>query len=434
MKRFYPIIIVLFIIFLTSGTVSFGNQFELISHGESHIEANIEKPGLLGGLQYFPEEKERMIYRKAQAHNVPPVLVKAIALVESGGRHYDMQGDVMLGGSGEIGIMQVYPDPNMFTEEEIEKLFTLEFNVEAGIRMLIEKKMYSGYVLPYFYERENPGELFMDDNILETWYFALWAYNGWNQGNNPAVVGEGNTYQDRVISQVHALGQEMHPMPAALFTEDMPAAGELFPVAGKNQGNLTPVEKEKSRVINVDTLRIREKPALLWGRDQEPVPVKGTLKKDQEVYLLEGPYTATSHRWYEVANEAGTPLGWAAGIYKNHSQKLSFMGYLSVLSGFSGLEWLTPHQRVSPEKKWTVRFSQMPDLESSPPGSIEIRDHIGRRFPLEIKEIEEEMELQLKPLQKYLPQGVYILHISEELVSKKGDKLGEGLRMHFYVE
>ena len=25
----------------------------------------------------------------------------------------------------------------------------------------------------------------MDPNILENWYFALWAYNGWSQSNNP---------------------------------------------------------------------------------------------------------------------------------------------------------------------------------------------------------------------------------------------------------
>ena len=43
----------------------------------------------------------------------------------------------------------------------------------------------------------------MDPNILENWYFALWAYNGWSQSNNPvSPYAKKYTYQQLVYDVI----------------------------------------------------------------------------------------------------------------------------------------------------------------------------------------------------------------------------------------
>ncbi len=134
----------------------------------------------------------------ANKYNIPPVLLKAIAWQESSWRQFDSKGDPLLGFDEiGIGIMQISNynrDPQTQTPAEkdyIEKLKTdYEFNISEGARMLCQKW------------RATPRIGNGDRNILENWYFAVWAYNGWKSRNNPNSPNVTSTgaYQDKVFN------------------------------------------------------------------------------------------------------------------------------------------------------------------------------------------------------------------------------------------
>ena len=131
----------------------------------------------------------------ARSKGIPSILLKAIAFRESSWRQWDAQGDPLLS-SGEhpaIGIMQVasYDEEDTDTVEKLKN--DIDFNIAAGADLLNEK---FDKIVP----RIGDG----DRNILENWYFAIWAYNCWIKDdlskNNPHQIADGEkTYQDSVF-------------------------------------------------------------------------------------------------------------------------------------------------------------------------------------------------------------------------------------------
>ena len=133
--------------------------------------------------------------RVGQEKQIPPVILKAIAYTESGWRQWDSSGNVVTsywGANPNIGIMQVGTyNPNDTTL--VTKLKNdISFNIEYGADILLSKWNAT--------PRIGDG----DPNILENWYFAIWAYNGWvtyNNPNNAAAAGR-IAYQDKIIKLI----------------------------------------------------------------------------------------------------------------------------------------------------------------------------------------------------------------------------------------
>ncbi|MFI8575756.1 S-layer homology domain-containing protein [Rossellomorea aquimaris] len=122
---------------------------------------------------------------------VPPEVVKAIATEESGAWvHFEDNGEPLIGNDGKgIGVMQV----TSLEGYDVDRLKNeIPYNIKAGIEILEKKKKLS--VLPKIGEH-NP-------KILESWYFAIMAYNGTVSANSPfsKKTGDRNyaSYQDRV--------------------------------------------------------------------------------------------------------------------------------------------------------------------------------------------------------------------------------------------
>lgn len=412
----------------------------------------------------IPKENERLLERKALDQNVPPKLVKAISLVESGGRHYDQNGEVVKGGSGEIGIMQIYPDENYFSEEEIEKLYDLEYNIKTGIKILIDKKMWSSYVLPAF-ESES-GDLFMHDNIMETWYFAIWAYNGWTSVNNPAVSGEGNTYQDRVYNQLENLGKDVENMPSSEFEKDLPEHYERFDLPGKTSAGLPSLRQEnikgesvnEARIMNTDSLNYRDKPSLVTGEDNNDTLVLGSLTGDEYVEILDGPHTNSRARWYFISRDYNNEKkdyggerflkdetfdydnfdynegAWVAGAYKYDGSKLSFINYLSYLWGFQGDLW--PNDSVGEkEKEWEITFNNPLDETTINNREVYIADASGVRIDVEVEVAGEEgNKILVSPENSFSKGELYKLYIHDNIKSEDGLSLKAPIRKSFFVE
>ena len=136
-----------------------------------------------------PSEQEiaRKLEIVARSKNIPSAILKAVAHVESGWRQFDRNGNVVRNGRS-IGIMQV----TSYDEKDKNRLmYDIDFNIAYGADILNAKWDWS--LIPQI----GNG----DRNILENWYFALWAYNGWVPYNNPnnAKAAGREAYQDKII-------------------------------------------------------------------------------------------------------------------------------------------------------------------------------------------------------------------------------------------
>ncbi|MDP4128148.1 MAG: transglycosylase SLT domain-containing protein, partial [Bacillota bacterium] len=133
----------------------------------------------------------------ANKYNIPPVLLKAIAWMESGWRQYEIDATTGLPNSDKplmgydgigIGIMQVssYNSADTATVDKLKN--DIDYNIEIGCQILNQKW------------RAFPKIGNGDRNVLENWYFAVWGYNSWAARNNPNSLNGESTYQDSIFS------------------------------------------------------------------------------------------------------------------------------------------------------------------------------------------------------------------------------------------
>jgi len=132
----------------------------------------------------------------ADKYNIPPVLLKSIAWMESGWKQYQLDAtgqplldQPLIGNDGiGIGIMQI-SSYNPTDTVTINKLKTdINYNLEVGCQTLNQKW------------RASPKLGNGDRNVLENWYFAVWAYNCWGARNNPNNLTGKDAYQDSIFS------------------------------------------------------------------------------------------------------------------------------------------------------------------------------------------------------------------------------------------
>jgi len=177
----------------------------------------------------------------ALRYNIPSVILMAIAYQESGWRQFDSNGNPVIGAnatSQDVGIMQI----NTSGRTDVDRLMSdIDYNINTGARILDGKW------------KQTPGIGDRDRNVLENWYYAIWAYNGFSSTNNPNTVG-GRHYQDRVLGLMarQVLGSDGQPLwqpvsvtlpnpaiitnpPAWIPTPEPVHYGDLY--SGFNQGD-----------------------------------------------------------------------------------------------------------------------------------------------------------------------------------------------------
>jgi len=149
----------------------------------------------------------------ALRYNIPSVILMAIAYQESGWRQFDANGDTVVGlnaTSQDVGIMQI----NTASRGDVDRLMSdIDYNIETGAKILDGKWKLA------------PGIGDRDRNVLENWYYAIWAYNGLSSTNNPNTPG-GRHYQDRVLGVMarQVLGSDGQPLwPPVAVTFPNPA-------------------------------------------------------------------------------------------------------------------------------------------------------------------------------------------------------------------
>ncbi|MCH8814217.1 MAG: hypothetical protein IH957_03840 [Chloroflexi bacterium] len=118
---------------------------------------------------------------------IPPVLLKAIATIESGWAQADWSvpygavGDVLASHDCGYGIMQITSGmQNATGVPNLEQAMIgghFAFNIARGANILADKWNLAPVLRPIVGER--------DPTVIEDWYFALWGYNGFAFQNHP---------------------------------------------------------------------------------------------------------------------------------------------------------------------------------------------------------------------------------------------------------
>ncbi|MHB8125727.1 MAG: cell wall-binding repeat-containing protein [Desulfitobacteriaceae bacterium] len=145
---------------------------------------------------YYKEISNKLEFW-ANKYNIPPVLLKAIAWMESGWKQYErdvttglpLKDKPLIGYDGiGIGIMQIssYDPTDTVTKDKLKN--DIDYNIEVSCQILNQKWR--------AYPKIGNG----DRNVLENWYLAVWGYNSWDVRNNPNNLSGKSAYQDTVFS------------------------------------------------------------------------------------------------------------------------------------------------------------------------------------------------------------------------------------------
>ena len=235
------------------------------------------------------EEIEAMIDEVAEKRAIPSVILKSIARVESVYEHYNSDGSPKMSGSS-IGLMQVNNKHGGYNSDKLK--YDIMYNIEAGADVLLNKWSMSSY--------QNVSSVGnMDPNVLENWYFALWAYNGWAQSNNPNMLSsyaKKYTYQQLIyLIAENEYGQTINNIDYSYLPQSgKPSRSLIVPTpAYTNCGNI--VLYEIGDYVRTDGVRteyqLRDVPAGKYIHE---------LGVNQLGTITEGPVFQNGYYWYKV--------------------------------------------------------------------------------------------------------------------------------------
>lgn len=240
------------------------------------------------------EELEKKIEEVARKRGIPSVILKSIARVESIYQQYKPDGSVFRGSSGEIGLMQIYNRSGAYDSNRLK--YDIDYNIEVSADILLNKWHSYGSV----------GN--MDPNVLENWYFAIWAYNGWASVNNPNTGKKKYAYQESVYMVAEKeYGQKITPIDTNLLPQTgRPSKNIHIPTPQSVHygdieiyviGDLVKVESNRD-------LTVRNSP----GGDEIGKCSKGSILE-----VMEGPILKDRYYWYKVKYNNGNLEGWIVG-------------------------------------------------------------------------------------------------------------------------
>jgi len=254
-------------------------------------------------------EIEEMLEDVARKYDIPAVLLKAIAWQESTWRQFDSNGKPLISFDGGIGMMQLTNQPR-FDQNRLKT--DIRYNIEAGAQVLLEKRALtkSGLLPPI-------GR--MNEDELESWYFAVWAYNGWSVYNNPHNIPNKfrstAAYQDMVYKLARDyFGQPITKIPK----EQIPKTG--VPSGRTRYETPQPVhlageDLDRRRLQKGDTAQVNSYTSSLNVRQSAGLSGKvvDTLKANERVTILSRTTERDGYEWYQIESKDGK--GWAAGHY-----------------------------------------------------------------------------------------------------------------------
>jgi len=261
------------------------------------------------------EELEKRIEEVAKRRGIPSVILKSIARVESVFQQYNRDGSVYTSSSGSIGLMQIYNAYGQFDTERLK--YDIDYNIEAGAEVLLQKWSMANDKLPRI------GD--MNPNILENWYFAIWAYNGWSQKNNPNTNMKKYTYQELVyMVSEEEYNQKITPIDARL----LPSSG----LPSKNTSYNTPQEIHYGDIVMYepnDIVKLDGKNTMSIVSTPNGSKV-GTVTADMTLKIVEGPSLNSGYFWYKVEESNNGLKGWLKGNWITKIDEVSLYPFEDI--------------------------------------------------------------------------------------------------------
>ncbi|WP_077369546.1 transglycosylase SLT domain-containing protein [Anaerosalibacter sp. Marseille-P3206] len=239
-------------------------------------------------------EVEKMIEEVARKRGIPSVILKSIAKAESSLKQFNTDGSVVASRGGNLGIMQVHRSSG-YNEKKLKE--DPIYNIESGADLLLSKWRYANSRMPQI------GD--MDPNVLENWYFALWAYNGLLERNNPNV--RENTYQSKIYSIANKdYGQKITPISrGSIQSRGVPKKG------GKIKSPDT-IHKGDIITYNVGDVVVPDGKKFLVLQNTPYGKEIGKVKQNTSMTILEGPKLKKGFYFYKVKTQ-DNKTGWIFG-------------------------------------------------------------------------------------------------------------------------
>lgn len=248
------------------------------------------------GINPTREEIEAMIDQVATKRGVPSILLKGIARVESVYKHFNSDGSPKICGTS-IGLMQIN---NVYGGYDNYRLkHDIIYNIEAGADVLLNKWSMSSYN-----QVSSVGN--MDPNILENWYFALWAYNGWSQSNNPcSPYSKKYTYQQLIYDVIEKeYGKKINNIDFSYLPREGKPSRSLTVPTPKNYSSGNIIFYEKGDYVRTDGIR-----TAYYLRDFPAGNYVHQLNINQLGTITGGPELKNGYYWYKVYIDE-TKEGW----------------------------------------------------------------------------------------------------------------------------
>lgn len=266
----------------------------------SMVVAFIPKEVYSNGINVNPPraELEKKIEEVARKRGIPSIILKSIARVESVFKQFNNDGSVFTGRGGSIGLMQVVNRYGWFDDSKLK--YDIDYNIEAGADVLLRKWDTALKTIPQI------GD--MNPNILENWYFAIWAYNGWSKSNNPNTELKKNAYQDLICYIAEKeYGQAINPI-----------SRELLPKSGlpsKETKFDTPKDFHYGDILTYcegDIVKLDGRQIMSLKNEPNGLDIY-EVNNLMELQILEGPVLNNGYFWYKVRASEANQEGWLVG-------------------------------------------------------------------------------------------------------------------------
>jgi hypothetical protein len=262
-------------------------------------------------------ELEQRIDAAAKEYGIPSVILKSIVRVESNYQHYKEDGTPNINynsnGTHDIGLMQI----NSSSGYDNERLkYDIDYNIHAGVEMII-RKWHTDYT-----PQIGDGDM----TVLENWYFAIWAYNGWSWQNNPNSGLKSRAYQDLVYYYAaKEFGQTITPISPDLLPQEKVKVGPFYGVPEEDAYFATPQPSHKDdqiafELVKKDVYSVGELVMVVAGK---PLNIRqtpnGTVVSQasygERMIIDSAPVKNGGYTWYKVKDISGLREGWLAGEY-----------------------------------------------------------------------------------------------------------------------
>lgn len=468
------------------------NSFKLASDDirENDYKENMQRFFKSDGEYYSnPSRKEieRVLEEVAEKKAIPPAVLKAIAYTESNLRQFK-DGKPLVSFDGvSYGIMQV--TPSIHTEFDEEKLkYDMEYNIEAGAEILLSKWNYAYTSKPWIPRMGNG-----DPRVLENWYFALWAYNGWVESNNPNMLPykhyiEGSNGEDILLwTQTKAYQEKVIDYAESQFDQPITKIRKGYlPKKGlPNRYDVfktpTPYHTCNFKDYEYEDFIINMTRYGLSLRDDDWEKI-GSLAPRDAMIVLEGPELYNGYLRYRVRtidedNEG--EIGWVAmnwlqdmnnsdvncdgkinekdicavedKIGSNKDIEVYDMNYNNKIDRYDvslirkkyeistaneGYEVFPKKLEVSTKKDWIIEFNKELDEETINDDNIFIEDKFtGEKVANRVELLGDKKAVKIHhPNKKYLHGNIYKIKIIDGVRSHDKKKLSSPIIMEFWVK